>query len=298
MHGNDKRPLSARCRLCVSDKMPDNSNPWLSSMAARGKLSEVPLMRIREMKRLTPPNHVGDAVEAYNLSPAERCQQKGVKAASKIVESLVSGTPMASPDARVDIVEFNLLAVPDWVEAAWALKSLWQSDSGKPRISYFGLTREHSIQKAVVGHMEAILMGEWWDSHSEAGPKEPEHSGPIERPSLSLTSWEGDVPALSEVVICKFDGDEAYGEKWAGKVSSFREFVTSTVAPVVRRNAGDGEGSSVAAAVSDGPDMSVGDQPAVVTDAVLPATAAADFKAADVCLNLYYSLLTSFEACF
>ena len=109
LHGNDKRPLSARCRLCVSDQLPESSSPWLSSMAASGKLSEVPFMCIKEMKRLTPPNHVGDTVGAYNLSPAERCQQKGVKAASKILESLVGGTPLASPDARVDIVEFNLL---------------------------------------------------------------------------------------------------------------------------------------------------------------------------------------------
>ena len=66
MHGND-----TRCRLCVSDKVPEGGNAWLSGVAARGKL-EVPLMRIKEMKRLTPPNHIGDSVEAYSLSPAER----------------------------------------------------------------------------------------------------------------------------------------------------------------------------------------------------------------------------------
>ena len=66
MHGND-----TRCRLCVSDKVPEGGIAWLSGVAARGKL-EAPLMRIKEMKRLTPPNHIGDSVEAYSLSPAER----------------------------------------------------------------------------------------------------------------------------------------------------------------------------------------------------------------------------------
>ena len=165
MHGNDRRPLSARCRLCVSDKVPEDSSAWLTGMASRGKLSEVPLMRIKEMKRLTPPNHVGDSIEAYNLSPAERCQQKGVKAAAKIIEGLVLGTNISSPDIRLDIVEFNLLAVPDWVEATWNLKSTWETDSTRPRIAYFGFTRDASVQRAVAGqahggHLDAGVVGE------------------------------------------------------------------------------------------------------------------------------------------
>ena len=288
MHGNDKRPLGARCRLCVSDHVPESNSPWLSSLAARGKLSEVPLMRIKEMKRLTPPNHVGDAIEAYNLSPAERCQQKGVKAACKIIESLVGGTPIASPDARLDIVEFNLQAVPDWIEASWSLKSTWETDSAKPRIAYFGISREPSVQKALTGHMEAILMSEWWESHTDAGPKEPESSAPVDKPVLAITSWDADAPSLSDVVVCKFDGDESYGEKWAGKVASFRDFVNTTVTPVIRRNAGDADGAGCNAPSGDGPDMSVGDQPVAVVDAVLPATAKADFKSADVCLDLFH----------
>ena len=288
MHGNDKRPLSARCRLCVSDHVPEDGNPWLSGLAARGKLSEVPLMRIKEMKRMTPPNHLGDTIEAYNLSPAERCQQKGVKATTKIIEGLVAGTPMASPDCRLDLVELNLLAVPDWIEAAWSLKTTWETDSSKPRVSYFGLARDALVQKAIAGHMEAILMSEFWESHPDAGPKEPDNSNPVEKPSLTLTCWEGDLPSLPELVVCKFDGDETYGEKWNGKVAQFREFLSSTVSPVVRRSVGvgdGGEGGSSATTSSDGPDMSVGDQPAQVCDAVLPAVAKGDFNAADVHLG-------------
>ena len=56
---------------------------------------------------------------------------------------------------------------------------------------------------------------------SDVEDKEPEHSGPVERPSLTLTSWENDLPVLSEVVICKFDGDEAYGENGQAKCPCF-----------------------------------------------------------------------------
>ncbi|CAK9095039.1 unnamed protein product [Durusdinium trenchii] len=281
MHGNDKRPLGARCRLCVSDKVPEGVNAWLSGVAARGKL-EVPLLRIKEMKRLTPPNHIGDSVEAYSLSPAERCQQKGLKAAATIIETLISGTAIASPECRLDIVELNLLAVPDWIEAAWHLKYSWESDSGKPRIAYFGFARDLAVQKAVCGHMEAILMQEWWEGHPDAGPKEPDNSNPVEKPSLVLTSWDGEVPALSEVVICKFDGDEAYGEKWNGKVSSFRDFVQTTVAPIIKKSVGGSAEGGPGAVAADGPDMTVGDRPASVADAILPSVPQHEFQSSDV----------------
>ena len=290
MHGNDKRPLGARCRLCVSDKVPEGVNAWLSGVAARGKL-EVPLLRIKEMKRLTPPNHIGDSVEAYSLSPAERCQQKGLKAAATIIETLISGTAIASPECRLDIVELNLLAVPDWIEAAWHLKYSWESDSGKPRIAYFGFARDLAVQKAVCGHMEAILMQEWWEGHPDAGPKEPDNSNPVEKPSLVLTSWDGEVPALSEVVICKFDGDEAYGEKWNGKVSSFRDFVQTTVAPIIKKSVGGSAEGGPGAVAADGPDMTVGDRPASVADAILPSVPQHEFQSSDVlpdfCCNLF-----------
>ena len=110
MHGNDRRPLSARARLCFSEKVVgDEASPWLASpFASRGKMADIPLMRIREMKRLCHPGHIGEAVEAYSLSPAERCQQKGSQAVLKIVEALIAETDMASPECRLDIIEMKV----------------------------------------------------------------------------------------------------------------------------------------------------------------------------------------------
>jgi hypothetical protein len=48
-HGNDKRPLSSRARLCVSSRTGDK-NPWLTSPATRGKITGVPLVRVRDMR--------------------------------------------------------------------------------------------------------------------------------------------------------------------------------------------------------------------------------------------------------
>ena len=65
--------------------------------------------------------------------------------------------------------------------------------------------------------------------------------------------------------------------------------MSSTVSPVVRRNAGNAATADGApkAGASDGPDLSVGDQPPAVVEAVLPATAAADFNSADVCIDVF-----------
>ena len=86
-----------------------------------------------------------------------------MKAAATIIETLISGTAIASPECRLDIVELNLLAVPDWIEAAWHLKYSWESDSGKPRIAYFGFARDLAVQKASLwahgGDLDAGVVG-------------------------------------------------------------------------------------------------------------------------------------------
>ena len=50
MRANDRRHLSAMTRFAVSDELP--ADQWLQSQAARGKIENVPLARVREMKKL------------------------------------------------------------------------------------------------------------------------------------------------------------------------------------------------------------------------------------------------------
>jgi len=78
-------------------------------------------------------------------------------------------------------------------------------------------------------------MQEWWNNLPEAGPKEPGNSSPCGQPTLSLTSWEGELPTLPEVVVCKFDGDETYGGKWGGKVATLGDCVNSSIGPIASR---------------------------------------------------------------
>ena len=283
MHGNDRRPLSARARLCFSEKVVgDEASPWLASpFASRGKMADIPLMRIREMKRLCHPGHIGEAVEAYSLSPAERCQQKGSQAVLKIVEALIAETDMASPECRLDIIEMKVNMVPCWCEAALLMKQQWPSDSTKPKVSYMGFVHEDKQVKTLQTHLLAVLMQEWWESHPSAGPQEPTDDGPIDKPSLSLAGWSDSLPALADMVVTKFDGDDTYSSKWNGKVSAFREFVANKIAPLVSAPTAPSAAGGSASTLT-GPDWTVGAPQETITDLLLPATDKNEFDHASV----------------
>lgn len=288
MHGNDKRPLSARAKLCFSEKIcTEDGCDWMASLAARGKMPDIPLMRIREMKRLCQPGHVGEAIEAYNLSPAERCQQKGSRAVLKIVENLIADTVIASPDTRLDLVEMKVDMVPCWAEGSFLMKQQWASDSSKPKVSYVGFCREVVVTKTMETHLHAVLMQEWWESQPAAGPQEPADSGPVDKPMLTIVSWNDVLPALPDMIVSKFDGDETYSSKWNAKVSSFRDFVTNKIAPLISLPVGTPAVSGNVGSLT-GPDWSVGDMVPPIQNVLLRATATADFQSDNVFLILIH----------
>ena len=291
MHSNDKRNLGNRAQLVYSEALSDPSgdatSPFLAGAAARGKISEIPLLRIKEMKRLVQPGSVQDNVASWNLSPAERCQQKGPKAAMKIVDALLDGMPDIGPDYRLDLVELQVPNVPDWVEGAWMMRSTWQSDPKKPIVTYCGFCREVAVHKSIQGHLEATLMKEYWDSHPSAGPPEPLSSDPVEKPTLSLASWSGASPNFSDIVVSKFDGDSTYCEKWALLLGNFREFVVNTIDPLVQKHLG-GSSTETSGQRSTGPDLTVDPKPEAISAVVMTATPKGDFKMDEVFPGLIY----------
>jgi hypothetical protein len=284
MHANDKRNLSARARLCFSETVSNEAtpSPWMQSIASRGKINDIPLLRIKEMKRLLQPGSHTDCVEAWNLSPAERTQHKGSKAVLRILEALLEGM-QTSPSTRLDVVELQQMAVPDWMEGCWQARQAWQSQGGKPAIHYAGFSCDLTIQKTIQGHLEATLMDEFWNRSPEAGPPEPTDGSPVDKPVLSLASWESESPCLSDVVVNKFDGDDVYSNRWNGKVAEFRQFISNVISPLVQRPI---SGSSDASATSSmaGPDFSVEPALATIDTAMFTAVPKAEFKMDDVLL--------------
>ena len=110
-HGNDARPLSSRARLCVSAKVGATSS-WLKSEAARGKITEVPLVRVRDM---IVPSVPGGA-EYSKLSPSERAQQKGDVATSSIAQALMEGTLVQ--DNKLIVADLTCGLSADWARGS------------------------------------------------------------------------------------------------------------------------------------------------------------------------------------
>lgn len=89
------------------------------------------------------------------------------------------------------------------------------------------------------------------------------------------------------MIVSKFDGDETYSSKWNAKVSSFRDFVTNKIAPLISLPVGTPAVSGNVGSLT-GPDWSVGDMVPPIQNVLLRATATADFQSDNVFLILIH----------
>ena len=143
------------------------------------------------------------------------------------------------------------------------------------------------MTKTMETHLHAVLMQEWWESQPAAGPQEPADSGPVDKPMLTIVSWSDALPALPDMTVSKFDGDETYSSKWNAKVSSFRDFITNKIAPLISLPVGTPAVSGNVGSLT-GPDWSVGDMVPPIQNVLLQATATADFQSDNVFLILIH----------
>ena len=207
-HGNDRRPLGGRVQLCFSDKAGQENVPrLLQGKGAQGSITDIPLLRAREMRRLQPPGELGDGTEGYNLSPAARCAHRGSAAAERMLQCLLQDSGLDSGNSHLDILELTTSNTGDWSEACFRMQLKKPTDTKLPFIYHLGLTRESDAEKAVQSHLEALLMQEWWPLQPDAGPAEPANAMGTEKPDLILGSFVDGRPQISDLVAGKFDED-------------------------------------------------------------------------------------------
>ena len=207
-HGNDRRPLGGRVQLCYSENSGGECVPkLLQGKGAQGSITDIPLVRTREMRKLQPPGELGDGTGSSNLSPAARLAHRGPAAVQRILESLLEDSGLDSVDCVLEIVELNTSTSGDWAEAAFKLQKKRLSDSKTPMICHLGLARDQSTATGVRSHMEACLMSDWWPLQAEAGPAMPANALAVEKPDLVLASFVEGRPQVSDLVAGKFDED-------------------------------------------------------------------------------------------
>ena len=196
-HSGDSRPLSQRACLCLSQGLASRS-PWLLSVATRGRVGPVPLVRVRNM--VTGSDTL---LEPRNLSPGERAAQKGHDACAAIMSALLDGLGLGAMD-RVTVVEPAPRRHGDWMLGTWKLQQDWTMAGSKPLVVYLGGTTDEDTSQRLSQLMSAKLMREWWNIHPEAGPANPTPLESIAKPVLSMLTWQDDVPVFPAGVGDKF----------------------------------------------------------------------------------------------
>ena len=277
MHAGDKRKLSCQAYFAVSAKV--NGEAWLESDVTRGKIEGVPLVRVRETRRLSMPGSVTSDESSWVLSQQERMLQRGPAAAAAIVDRIVTNAPPKHANTLLTVLELRL-SNADWIQGCYQLMEDWKNKADRPKLSYLGLSRDST---PVPSHMTSILMEEWWPLQPGGGPVD---NTPIPRslPELALATIGADgLPVLPPVVLEKFDQNETYSAPWAKIVSDFRATMTNEVVP--KLNVRTAAGPEVATSAGTAPDFSIPPFPVPPPRVIFPGTPAADFKVDDVLLG-------------
>jgi hypothetical protein len=153
----------------------------------------------------------------FRLGPAERVAQKGADATTFILAALTSGMGL-TPKRRVLVVDAN----PDhgwWCDGVWKLQKQWSGSNDVPFFAYMTYFKtEDAAQRSMMdSRVQGKLLSEWWDTQGVAGAPEPvsEPDQFVEKPSLTLLTWENGSAVIPAVVLAKFpESDTDYHAAW------------------------------------------------------------------------------------
>lgn len=226
-HAGDKRPLSARTKLVISERHSRDLCPWINSRAARGKVERVPLIKVKDMRcaptALPSPDQ--------RPSPSERVHQKGHEACEAIFECLLDGVLPSGTKSAVLIVDFLPCPAWSWGHASW---SLWQKASlelNRPAIGHIAFEADEPTRKASVRCLQKVLMAEWWEHQAEAGPARLSEEVALPKPTLSCAAWNGNNAIVPDLVKQRFEGSDLQ-ESWTDLCDTFgQKFGRSDLLP-------------------------------------------------------------------
>ena len=216
-HSGDKRPKHARGRLCISDKYDQSLWTQKSEVA----VEIVPICKVRDMK--IPPSKLksGPADPSKLLSPGMRVQQKGRESATMIMSKFVQDSGLGKDDVLL-VVDLNPGLVPEWAQATWSIFAEHLNGNNMPNAAWIGFAEDEGAKKDVDGFIEDMIITEHWDTHPDAGPKEPQQQvEQIIKPELEIASWHDNggvtIPSILEG---KF-GDPSLHVQWMEVTKKF-----------------------------------------------------------------------------
>ena len=181
----------------------------------------MPLCKVRDMK--IPPSKLksGPADPSKLLSPGMRVQQKGRASATMMVSKFVQDSGLEKDDVLL-VVDLNPGLVPEWAQATWSIFAEHLNGNNMPNAAWIGFAEDEGAKKDVDGFIEDMILTEHWDTHPDAGPKEPQQQVEhIIKPALEIASWHdnGGV-AIPNILEGKF-GDPGLHVQWMEVTKKF-----------------------------------------------------------------------------
>lgn len=229
-HGSDCRKLSSKGRLCVSEKVGEDS-PWLTSEVYKyGKIENVPLIKVKDMACTVA---VGPADPARALSPAERVQQKGSDACRTMLDAMLQGVRGLKANDKVLLLDTTPNQNSEWARACSEMQMQYMVGASIPLVLYAGTSIDKDNTAQLHNLMLGRLMRTWW-------PKQPEYErrnilamtsiGPaVELPRLEAFSWVNDKPELPTQFAGKFADTPEYDQAWRAYLRQVTERVGKLV---------------------------------------------------------------------
>jgi hypothetical protein len=142
----------------------------------------------------------------------------------------MQGVLINPPITKVVIVDLNMQSSGDWAHGVWLLQQ--KRTPNDAHTCFIGIMQDAVHCKLAQANMEQVLMVDWWPTHSEAGPEEPSQSADqlIEKPVLSLCSWNGGTPGLPPYVLKKFQEGDSCFDQWKDLCVMFTKKVAAFAA--------------------------------------------------------------------
>ena len=216
------RLLGQRAKLSTSLK--HGGGPWEESHAARGKITDVPLPRVKDMRA---PKAVGGLMDPAKLSPGDRNQQKSAVSAMHLIDTVVAGMDLKKADKFL-VVHVSPELPGEFFRAVLQGQQEWSQHNG-PYLGFLGIVIDDIVlHKTLADDIVTELLSGWWETCPEAAKYEASRdAGVDDKPSLDLLSWPSDgIPTCSDLMVQKFGDDSEYYSSWQESLRKARAMIS------------------------------------------------------------------------
>jgi hypothetical protein len=204
--GKDVRSLTHLARVCFSQKFAEEDWAWVSTKPLRGKLEKIPLCKVSEILGYD---------EDARPSPATRVIQRGVSCWVEIFKNFVHQSGLTK-EYQVIVAEHMPNVSAEMMKAVHRLQMEDEANNTNvAQILCLGASEDEDIVEGTRSTIMGSLIGEWWDTQPESGPRaRPTDSSPtLPPPRLKVLGMSSGKPTFPRPLLEKFPADSGFHQE-------------------------------------------------------------------------------------